>query len=135
MDHHMNVGFWRRFGANLLDAIIIGVPLAIISFVIFGNGDNAFTNVVSFLYSLLIPVFWGGYTIGKKICGIQIRRLDGTPPGIGTMLLRNVVGGLIYGITFGVAVIVSAFMVGLRQDKRAIHDFIAGTVVVHDGSE
>jgi Predicted membrane protein/domain len=135
MDTHYRAGFWRRLGAAILDGLIIGIPLAIISFIIFGKGDSAFTNIVSFLYSLLIPIAWNGYTIGKKICGIRIKRLDGMPISIGTMLLRQLVGGLIYGFTFGIALIVSAFMVGLREDKRAIHDFIAGTIVVHDDSE
>lgn len=129
----MNAGFWIRLGAGLLDGIIVGVPLFLISWLISGGleGREFFTDVISFLYSLLLPVLWNGYTIGKRICGIQIRKLDGTPPGLGTMLLRNVVGGLVYAITFGIAAIVSAFMVGLREDKRAIHDFIAGTEVVH----
>ncbi len=32
---------------------------------------------------------------------------------------------------FGIAAIVSAFMVGLREDKRSIHDFVAGTYVTY----
>ena len=36
------------------------------------------------------------------------------------------------GITFGIAAIVSGFMVGIRQDKRAIHDLIAGTYVTYE---
>lgn len=135
MELHFRAGFWIRLGAAILDGLIIGIPLAIISLILFGEADSTFTNIVSFLYSLLIPIVWDGYTIGKKICGIQIKRLDGRPIGIGTMLLRQLVGGLIYGFTLGIALIVSAFMVGLREDKRAIHDFIAGTVVVYDGSE
>jgi len=130
----MNAGFWIRFGATLLDGLIIGLPLSLISMLITGDGfgEERLSNFLSFLYSLLVPVIWGGYTVGKKICGIRIVKLNGEPPGIGTMLLRNVVGGLVYGITCGIAVIVSAFMVGLREDKRSIHDLIAGTEVVHD---
>lgn len=128
----MNAGFWIRLGASLLDGLIVGVPLFIISLLITGglDGREYFTDIISFLYTLLLPVFWNGYTIGKRICGIQIRKLDGSSPGIGTMLLRNVVGGLVYSLTLGIGVIISAFMVGLREDKRAIHDFIAGTEVV-----
>ncbi|HTG69273.1 MAG TPA: RDD family protein [Candidatus Udaeobacter sp.] len=128
----MNAGFWIRLGASLLDGLIVGIPLFLISWLISGGfeGREFFTDVISFLYSLLLPVFWNGYTIGKRICSIQIRKLDGSSPGIGTMLLRNVVGGLVYAVTLGIAAIVSAFMVGLREDKRAIHDFIAGTEVV-----
>ncbi len=128
----MNAGFWIRLGASLLDGLIVGIPLFIISLLITGGleGREYFTDVISFLYTLLLPVFWNGFTIGKRICGVQIRKLDGSSPGIGTMLLRNVVGGLVYSLTLGIAVIISALMVGLREDKRAIHDFIAGTEVV-----
>ncbi|MGM0880669.1 MAG: RDD family protein [Bacillota bacterium] len=129
----MNAGFWIRLGASLLDCLIVGLPLYLLSLLITGgDGREFFTDVISFLYSLLLPVFWNGYTIGKRICGIQIRKLDGTAPGLGTMLLRNVVGGLAYALSLGIAAIVSAFMVGLREDKRAIHDFIAGTEVVYN---
>ncbi|WP_141505857.1 RDD family protein [Paenibacillus luteus] len=129
----MNAGFWIRFGAGLLDGIIVGIPLAVISLLISGSmeGSNYITESLSFLYSLLIPVFWKGFTIGKRICGIKIQKLDGTPPGIGTMLLRHLLCSLIYAVTLGIAAIVSAFMVGLREDKRAIHDLIAGTEVVY----
>ena len=47
------------------------------------------------------------------------------------MILRVLVGALIYGVTFGIGVIVSAFMVGMREDKRSIHDFVAGTYVTY----
>ncbi|TVX95322.1 RDD family protein [Cohnella terricola] len=130
----MNAGFWIRLGAILLDGLIIGLPVALILMLITGNGfgEERISNFLSMLYSILVPVIWGGYTVGKKICGIRIVKLDGEPPGIGTMLMRHFVGGLVYGITCGIAVIVSAFMVGLREDKRSIHDLIAGTEVVHD---
>lgn len=98
-----------------------------------GNAQEWMTNVLTGLYSLLVPVFWNGYTVGKRICGIRIRKVyDHLPPSIGTMLLRNVVAGIIYGFSFGIALIVSIFMVALREDKRALHDFIAGTEVVYD---
>ncbi|MBD2869061.1 RDD family protein [Paenibacillus arenilitoris] len=128
-------GFWIRFGASILDALIVGVPLAIIALVFTGGtGEEYVTDILSFLYTLLTPILWNGYTIGKRICGIRIVKVsDGQPPGLGTMLLRNVVTGLIYAITLGIAFIVSAIMVGVREDKRSIHDFIAGTEVVYDG--
>jgi len=128
-------GFWIRLGASLLDGIIVGIPIYIIAFILIGSEparDNL-ANFLSGLYSLLIPVFWKGFTVGKRICGIRIRKVsDGMPPTIWTMLLRNLVGGLVYGLTLGIGAIVSAFMVGLREDKRAIHDFIAGTEVIYD---
>ncbi|GEB31094.1 MULTISPECIES: RDD family protein [Brevibacillus] len=128
------VGFWRRLGASLLDGLIIGVPLALISYLITGDTEgNIVTNLISTLYSLLVPVFWYGYTVGKRIVGVRIARVDGERVGIGTMLLRVLVGMmLIYGITFGIAALVSLVMVCVRKDKRAIHDLVAGTYVTSD---
>ncbi|WP_127583540.1 RDD family protein [Paenibacillus koleovorans] len=123
-------GFWVRFGAMILDVLIVGLPLITIALAL---GDKYLTDLISFLYTLLTPVFWKGYTIGKRISGIRIVRVtDGSPPGLGTMLLRNVVAGLVYAITLGIGIIISAIMVGNREDKRSIHDMIAGTTVVHD---
>lgn len=61
-------GFWRRLAANLLDALIIGVPLSIISYFITGDWDgDTFTNILNLVYALIIPVVWSGYTVGKKL--------------------------------------------------------------------
>lgn len=129
-------GFWIRFFACILDGLIVGIPLAIIAYLISGNWDgNPFTSTVTFLYSLLLPVLWSGYTIGKKLMGVRIAKVNGEKLDIGAMLLRNIVGGLVYVITIGIALIFSAFMVGLRQDKRSIHDLIAGTYVTYDKPE
>lgn len=130
MNTNENAGFTIRLFALILDAIIVGVPLAIIAIVF---NDKYVTDIISFLYTLLTPIFWNGYTIGKRICGIRIVKMsDGRPPSLGTMLLRNVVAAFLYGITLGIALIVSATMIGARDDKRSLHDFIAGTEVVYD---
>lgn len=47
------------------------------------------------------------------------------------MIMRVIIAGLVYGITFGLGLIVSLFMIGLREDKRMLHDFIAGTYVTY----
>ncbi|WP_044894807.1 RDD family protein [Bacillus alveayuensis] len=123
-------GFWKRLLANLLDSIIIGIPLAILSYSITGNWEgDAFTSILNVLYFLIVPVIWSGYTIGKKIVGIRIVKVNGEKLGFGAMLLRTVVASIIYVITLGIALIVSAIMVAVREDKRAIHDFLAGTYV------
>lgn len=128
-------GFWIRLAASVLDSLIISIPLVIIAGVLTGNfdADEPIAKLLSALYSILLPVYWYGRTIGKRICGIRIRQYDThEPPKIGTMLMRVVVAGLVYVLTLGIGVIVSAFMVGMREDRRAIHDFVAGTEVVWD---
>lgn len=129
-------GFWIRFFASILDSLIIGIPLSLISFLIFGDWEETpVTSIGNLIYTLLVPVLWYGYTVGKRILGIRIAKVDGSKLGFGTMLLRTIVSGFVYICTFGVGVIVSAFMVGLRDDKRAIHDFIAGTYVTKNPPE
>ncbi len=126
-------GFWVRLGAAILDGLIIGVPLSLIGYLITGSAEeNTFTSSLNLLYTLLVPIVWSGYTVGKKIVGVRIAKVNGEKLGFGTMLMRTVVAGLVYLLTLGIGVIVSAFMVGLRQDKRAIHDFIAGTYVTYE---
>jgi uncharacterized RDD family membrane protein YckC len=108
------------------------VPLTVISYLITGSWEgDIYTTIVSILYYLILPVVWVGYTVGKRIVGVQIVKVNGEKVGFGTMLMRVLVASLIYIVTLGVAGIVSAFMIGLRKDKRAIHDFIAGTYVTY----
>lgn len=126
-------GFWVRFGAAILDGLIIGVPIAIISYLVTGNTEeNVFSSTVNLMYSLIVPVVWAGYTVGKKIVGVRIAKVNGEKISFGTMFLRTIVGALVYILTLGIGIIVSAFMIGLRSDKRAIHDFIAGTYVTYE---
>lgn len=129
-------GFWRRLLGIIFDALVISGTMSLVVFVFSLNtaarpvqtGESVFT----ILYFVLLPVLWYGYTIGKKIAGVRIVKKDNTDVTFITMVLRYIVGGLVYGLTFGVALVVSAIMVAAREDKRAIHDFIAGTYVTKD---
>lgn len=126
-------GFWDRFFANLLDGLIISLPIAVLAYLITGKfDDDVISAPLNLVYSLVVPVVWKGYTVGKRIMQIRIAKVNGDKLGFGTMFMRTVVGGLVYVLTLGIGIIVSAFMVGLREDKRAIHDFIAGTYVTHN---
>ncbi|MCT8136742.1 RDD family protein [Anaerobacillus sp. CMMVII] len=126
--HENPAGFGERFFAQILDFLIIFLPIGILSYTISGELTLPF-DILMFLYGIILPVVWKGYTVGKKIMGIRIVKMNGDQVGIGTMLLRNLVSGLIYTLTFGIGSIVSFFMVIFREDKRAIHDLIAGTIV------
>ena len=125
-------GFWLRLGAQLLDGILLSIIIGLLSILIYGeffSADESALNVLNLLYALFLPVVWYGYTIGKRVLGVRIVKLDGGNVKIGTMLMRTLVSGLVYAITFGIGLIVSIFMVALRDDKRALHDFIAKTYV------
>ncbi|GGD25777.1 RDD family protein [Pontibacillus salipaludis] len=125
-------GFGVRLLANLIDGIIVGVILSFITFLFYGDfykEDYTITDLLSTLYLIIVPVVWKGYVIGKRLMNIRIVKKNGENVTILTMILRVIVAGLLYGLTIGIAFIVSAIMVAVREDKRAIHDFIAGTYV------
>jgi uncharacterized RDD family membrane protein YckC len=130
-------GFWIRFGASILDGLLLGLVGIIITAILnfSETGQLIFDSIVQLGYLLILPVLWYGYTIGKRICGIRIVRMDGSNVGFGTMLLRVLVAGFVYVITLGIAYIVSAFMVGLRKDKRSIHDILANTYVTYQKAD
>lgn len=127
-------GFWIRFLAVILDSLIISVVAGLITGNWFSdvNERNGLEGILQILYGIIVPIIWMGYTIGKRIVGIRIVKMDGSNVTIGTMLMRNLVASLVYLATFGIGVIVSAFMIGIREDKRSIHDLIANTYVTYN---
>ncbi|PYZ96424.1 hypothetical protein CR205_11925 [Alteribacter lacisalsi] len=135
MDVSNPAGFWVRLGGNIVDGLLVSITLGILAGLIYGQWfslETTWLDVLGLPYYLLVPVFWYGYTVGKRAVGVRIVKLDGDNVTFWTMIKRDIIAGLLYGITFGIAAIVSAFMIGIRKDKRSIHDFIAGTYVTHD---
>ncbi|MDT8858605.1 RDD family protein [Alkalihalobacillus sp. MEB130] len=127
-------GFWVRVGASILDVIVVSGTIFILAalFGIGGDTREILDAVGNLVYTLLLPVLWFGYTVGKRLLGIRIVKMDGSDVGFGTMLLRVVVAGFVYAITLMIAYIVSVFMVAFRKDKRSIHDMIAKTYVTYN---
>ncbi|CEG26151.1 RDD family protein [Bacillus sp. B-jedd] len=139
MEIHKPAGFGTRFLAGFLDSIIVSSVIGLVVYLIAGEMKLEWASsypwqIATLIYSTITPVVWGGYVIGKRIFKIRIRKFkDDRPVNLVDMLLREVVGKYIVGgVTFGISIIVSAFMIMIREDKRAIHDFIGGTYVRYD---
>lgn len=129
-----HAGFWIRLGANLLDALIVSLPLTIIFSLFFGleKGDNWVTLILN-LYSLILPVFFNGKTIGKHICGIRIAKKETyEAPSIWNMIMRNIIFSILAILSVGILIILDILFVIFREDKRSMHDIIAGTVVAYE---
>lgn len=132
-------GFWIRLVASILDGLATGIPISILTYLMTGQvlKDDPlmggwWKDILLALYGILLPVYWHGYVIGKRAMGIRIVKVDGENVTIWTMIKRYLTAFIGYTITLGIGAIVSAFMVGLREDKRSIHDFAAGTYVTHN---
>jgi uncharacterized RDD family membrane protein YckC len=73
-----------------------------------------------------------GQTIGKRLNGIQIVKMDGSIPSLwDSFLIRYFCLMLIYQVPIfgGVVSLVGPLMI-FRSSRRCLHDELAGTVVV-----
>jgi uncharacterized RDD family membrane protein YckC len=151
---YRTAGFSTRLAAFLVDAIIQvicyillnGVVSAILFYsgaALLGAGSiiGAIFLVLMFLIIFAYPTFfemrWAGQSPGKKLLGIRVVSIDGSPVTIVASLLRNLLRIADLGI---LPLSPMLYLVGLpafitmlisRQNRR-IGDFAAGTVVILD---
>jgi uncharacterized RDD family membrane protein YckC len=69
------VGFWKRFGAYLLDSLIVSTPLYLFQ-TLAGYEENIAISVIIFilslLYSILVPVYWHGYMLESVLLEFEL---------------------------------------------------------------
>jgi uncharacterized RDD family membrane protein YckC len=129
-------GFWIRAVALLVDVIVFFFVLASLRFVAGRLGgrqtDEAvvvqlvavvFAGLFTALYTTLLHAF-GGQTLGKLAAGIRVVGADGEPLSVGAAFLRYLAS-----FVSTVPLALGFIMAGLRRDKRALHDLIAGSRV------
>lgn len=78
------------------------------------------------IINFILLTGFSGRTLGKWIAGIRIERRDGEPLSFGRALLRHLVGYPLTFLTLGLGFLITAF----DSQGRALHDWIAGTIVV-----
>lgn len=135
-------GFWKRFAAWLLDSIIlmvIGVPVTLAGwflpwvvydplFFLFGRSivTSIITTIIGWIY------FWGfessSYqaTPGKMALGIIVTDLNGSRISLGRAAARDL-SKILSMLTIGIGFL----MIGFTEEKRGLHDYIAGTLVIN----
>lgn len=127
-----------RLWATFIDGLI---SLPIFLFWVFGtmgaDGNQAAVYVVTALagaagLALVIAQLYlmstRGQTLGKKWLGIKMVDLHGQNPGfVRAVVLRSVVNGLL-GFVPLYSLVDVLFI--FRQDRRCVHDLLAGTKVV-----
>jgi uncharacterized RDD family membrane protein YckC len=120
-------GFWQRFGAAILDGLVLLIP-SIILLVIFKQGAvyQLLSTVMSLAYFTYFEGGPTGQTVGKRALGIRVYDLrQGGPIGYGRGLLRQI------GKYISAIVIFLGYLWMLwDKEKQTWHDKIAGSVVV-----
>jgi len=88
--------------------------------------------LLAFVIVQVVMLVKNGQTIGKKMLGIRIVKLDGSNPSFtNVIIMRGILPGLIGGIPMvGPAFSLIDVLLIFREDHRCVHDMIAGTIVV-----
>ena len=121
-------GFWIRFLAYLIDAVILGVINYVIGLLI-GQNNTAWGSLISFLVDLAyFSYFWSqrGQTLGMMITNLRVIRTDGSQLTWGRAIGRYFALVLSFLILF-----IGVIMVAFDSRKQGLHDKIADTLVVH----
>jgi uncharacterized RDD family membrane protein YckC len=132
-------GFWIRLVAFLLDVLVLMLAQFLLRVIAalrwgadlegasrFQGGVVFFTLVFMILYPAALHAI-GGQTIGKLVVGVRVVGMDGALLPLGAALLRAVASWLTLVFMLGLGHVVG----GLRKDKRALHDLLAGSRVEH----
>lgn len=132
--------FSLRCGALLIDYIILAIIIAFCTLVArpfggnkasAGNGLETFGLIAALAVLALnfgLLAVWRGQTLGKWATGLRIESTDGEPLSWWRVLLRHFVGYPLSLLTLGLGFLIAAF----TSQGRALHDLIAGTIVVRD---
>lgn len=132
-------GFWIRVVALAIDLAVfslVELSLGVAARRLWGPGvrDSTGLHLMIFLFTVLFAAFYvtllhaaTGQTIGKMLVGARVVMADGRGLTVGTALLR------FFAYAFSCLPLGFGYvMAGLRRDKRALHDLVAGTRVERD---
>ena len=131
----------RRIVAALLDILVLAI-LFVVMGVLFGDSkaDDGEASVnleggAAFLYFAIVLGYYivaeavWGKTLGKRLMGLRVAKLDGSAPGTGGSLVRNllrIVDSLPFLYLIGLIVML------VTEKKQRIGDLAASTVVIRD---
>lgn len=124
--------FWRRLAALLIDGVIITFPLRLLRYAV-GNSIaeqiviSLFFIVVRWLYFALQEGGIQQATIGKRAMRIKVTNMQGEAISFG-----QATGRYFAKIISAIILLIGYFMAAFTEKNQALHDMIAGTLVVED---
>lgn len=141
----IDAGFWRRCAAYLIDGCLIGLVCCAIQWVALqllatSEGMSSMVAGAFAMYAFLVVINWLYFalqessaaqaTVGKRAMGIKVTDDYGRRIGFGRASGRffgKIISALIFNIGFMLA--------GWTARKQALHDMLAGSLVVFRGVE
>ncbi len=159
MSSNNYAGFWLRFVAYIIDYIIIQVLQSFIilpilaamgvGFAMAGQGidfsnmsEQEMAGMIAGMFAMMGPVILLGLaililyyavmesskyqaTVGKMALGLKVTDMNGNRLDFGRAFLRQ-----ISKIVSGMIMMIGYIMAGLSAKKQALHDMIAGALVI-----
>ncbi len=132
--------FLLRCGAILIDYILlVGVPVISLLIGKSFNYDgarllNSEVSNAGWLIMILLGItnfvifpMFSGQSIGKMLTGLRVVRTDGSAASFSRLLIRHLIGYPLTALTGGIGFLIAV----LNSKGRALHDYLAGTVVVY----
>jgi uncharacterized RDD family membrane protein YckC len=150
-------GFWLRVVAAIIDGLIIGIPFAVICFLVFASAFPMLARmqgeppmmivatvlpriiVIAIIYIVGTWLYWASMessewqaTLGKKALGLYVTDMDGKRTTFGRTSGRFWAGRGIGFVPYLGALyfLISCIMAGFTEKKQALHDMIANCLVL-----
>jgi len=139
-EHTVYAGFWWRALAFVLDWIVLVVVDGIVAFAAgmeawmhdafaLRGTIGTYTSIIGMLYFPLLESSRLRATLGKLACGLMVVDEDGRQLGFSRAFGRNV------GKVVSAAILMVGFMMaGWTHRKQALHDLMAGCLVLKKSS-
>ena len=129
-------GFWIRFVAYLIDAILLSVVYGVVAtvlgvdlmspdFVNYAPEANLISLLVGWLYFALLESSERGATVGKMAMGLRVVSNDGQ-----RISFLNATGRYFAKIISAIILCIGFIMIGFTERKRGLHDMLASTLVI-----
>ena len=125
-------GFWIRFVAYVIDAIVVGIVGGLL-LVVTGQidvdsgrarGNDGSGLLVMTVYFVICWALWQR-TLGYRALGLRLVKTDGSPVTWGTAIIR----GLMFIVSF-IPLGLGLVWAGFNREKQGWHDKVAGTWVI-----
>jgi uncharacterized RDD family membrane protein YckC len=118
-------GFWKRFVAYLIDAILLGIIGALLTINMDREAASTVTTILGWLYFAGMESSARQATVGKSVLGIYVTGLDGQ-----RISFLRATGRYFAKFLSAIILLIGFIMAAFTARKQALHDMIASTLVL-----
>jgi uncharacterized RDD family membrane protein YckC len=126
-------GFWLRFVAYLIDAVILNIVILPVGLMLgvfdtsagLNPGFNIIAVIAGWLYEALMVSSTSQATLGKMAVGLKVTRADGS-----RLSFARATGRFFGKIISFIILLIGFIMIAFTARKQGLHDMMADTLVV-----